>query len=162
MRDVTVTRVTRMAKTAAERQAAARARRKEEMAKLQAQVVASAEKNKPRVLPAQLPPGVTKARKNQYVDGGAARSKLARQVVPDLEVAKKAFAARMREARIAAGLSQADVATALFGQDLDGTYTKRYTNWEIGRSFMTQNVIPVFARLTGTDCNFLFGVSTDE
>jgi len=153
-----------MAKTNAELQAAWRARRKEEMVKLRAQLdevawpkAAPAEENKPRVLPAQLPPGVTKARKNQYVEGATARPKLARQVVPDLEEAKKAFAARMRDARIAAGLTQADVAFALFGQDLDGTYRKRYINWEIGRSFMTQNVIPVFARLTGTDCNFLFG-----
>ena len=159
-----------MAKTNAERQAEMKARRiaelaeacakiallEERNAELQAQLDAAAEAKK-EALPARLPPGVTRARKNQYVEGGAVRPKLVRQDVPDLEVAKKAFSDRMRDARIAAGLTQADVAFALFGQDLDGTYRKRYINWEIGRSFMTQNVIPVFARLTGTDCNFLFG-----
>jgi hypothetical protein len=112
--------------------------------------------------PPPLPLGVTKARKNQNL-GRDAKGHLiepepqARRVIPDLEAAKKAFAMRMKEARIAAGLSQAQVVAALFGLDTpEKMYWKRYQNWEIGRSFMTQNVIPVFADLVGTDCNFLF------
>ena len=150
-----------MALTNAERHARWRARHRQEVADLKAAKVAP-EKHEPRVLPAQLPPGVTKARKNQDVGRDAQGHRLERQPparrrVPDLETAKKAFSDRMRDARIAAGLSQAEVATALFGTDFDGTYRKRYINWEIGRSFMTQNVIPVFAELVGVDCNYLFG-----
>lgn len=151
----------RMALTNAERHARWRARHRQEVADLKA-AKAAPEKLEPRALPAQLPPGVTKARNNQEVGRDAQGHRLerqppARRQVPDLEAAKKAFSDRMRIARIAARLSQAEVAVALFGTDFDGTYRKRYINWEIGRSFMTQNVIPVFAELVGVDCNYLFG-----
>jgi hypothetical protein len=123
---------------------------------------AAAETPQPKVLPAQLPPGVSKVRKNQNLGRDAKGHRIepepqARLVIPDLEDAKKAFSTRMKEARIAAGLSQAQVVEALYGLDTpEKMYWKRYQNWEVGRSFMTQNVIPVFASLVGTDCNFLF------
>lgn len=148
-----------MALTNAEKQVRKRERQKRELAAQKQELDKLRLAAPPK--PPLLPPGVTKARKNQDVGRDAQGHRLerqppARRQIPDLEAAKKAFSDRMREARIAAGLSQAEVATALFGTDFDGTYRKRYINWEIGRSFMTQNVIPIFAELVGVDCNFLF------
>jgi hypothetical protein len=110
-----------------------------------------------------LAPSANKARKNQYDVGRGADGQLikpepqARRDIPDLEAAKKAFGHRMVEARKAAGLSQAQVASALYGPDTpEGTYVNRYRQWEVGISFMTQNVIPVFADIVGTSLDFLF------
>lgn len=149
-----------MALTNAEKQARKRERQKRELAAQKQELAELRSVATPK--PPRLAPGVRKARKNQDVGRDTQghrteRKPPARQQVPDLEAAKKAFSDRMRDARIAAGLSQSEVATALFGTDFDGTYRKRYINWEIGRSFMTQNVIPAFAELVGVDCNYLFG-----
>lgn len=147
-----------MAMTNAERQARLQARRKQALVE---QSVTAAPK------PPPLPPSVSKARKNQFAVGRDETGQLvqrkppARQVVVDLEPATKIFSARMRDARIAAGLSQAEVVFALFGHDTPTkTHWKRYQNWEIGRSFMTQNYIVPFAKLVGVDCNFLLSMGS--
>lgn len=158
-----------MALTNAEKQAAWRVRQKEEMVKLRAKPISSPDdplelaerelrayrRDYPREAPAPppLPTNVRKASSNQY-DRQDRKPPPPRVIVVNAELAKKAFGDRMCQARIAAGLSQAQVAEALFGPGK--VYVKRYINWEIGRSPMALEVIPVFARLVGTDCNFLF------
>jgi ribosome-binding protein aMBF1 (putative translation factor) len=144
--------------TNAERQAAWRTRREQEAKEARAK-----DPPPPAVAPEPPPPlkpGTTKARTNQYVErdasGRLSRKLPTRRWVPDAERAKNAFGARMKEARLAAGLSQAEVAYALFGSGQK--YVKRYINWEIGRSPMAIEVIEVFADVVGTDCNFLFSM----
>jgi hypothetical protein len=141
----------------AERHARWRARHKQEIGELKTKATQAEERaRKPNIVtPPALLPGITKVRSNQRGEHRQS-STVGPEVIPDLEVAKKAFSDRMRQARIAAGLSQAEIAVRLFGPDIDGMYRKRYINWEIGRSFMAQNVIPAFAAVVGVDCNFLF------
>jgi ribosome-binding protein aMBF1 (putative translation factor) len=145
-----------MAMTNAERHARWRARHKQELAELRAKSARPG--YSPAVLSivsssAPLPANVRKASSNQYDRRDGKQEAPIRRAIPNAEIAKKAFGNRMREARLAAGLSQAQVAMALFGSGQ--VYIKRYINWEIGRSPMALEVIPVFARLLGTDCNFL-------
>lgn len=139
-----------MAMTNAERHTRWRARRKQELAELRAK---SARRGSVVSLPAPLLANLRKASSNQYDRRDGEQEAPVRQSIPNAEVAKKAFGNRMRQARIAAGLSQAQVAAALFGPGQ--VYVKRYRNWEIGRSPMALEVIPVFARLLRIDCNFL-------
>lgn len=164
-----------MAMTNAERHARWRARHKQEVAELRAKPIRSADdmareaaelaerelrKAYRRAYPPEasgprpLPANVRKASSNQYDRRESSRPSSPRVILVNAELAKKAFSDRMCQARIAAGLSQAQVAEALFGPGK--VYVKRYINWEIGRSPMALEVIPIFARLVGVDCNFLF------
>ena len=131
---------------------------------------APVEKRDPRVLPARLPPGVTKARKNQDMGRDAQGHRIEHQPptqlknLPDAESFNKAFKTRLKEARIAAGLSSQDVANHFFGPDTPThTYRKRYENWEQtnpdrGNVMMPREYEQAFAKLTKVDLEFLHSV----
>lgn len=120
--------------------------------------------------PPPLPPGVTKARKNQDLGRDAHGHRIERQLptqlrnLPDAESFNKAFKMRMKEARIAAGLSSQDVANHFFGPDTPThTYRKRYENWEQTNAARRNVMMPreyeqAFAELTKVDLEFLHSV----
>lgn len=147
-----------MAMTHAERNAAYRARLKEREADQKLAELATAP------MPPRRDPGPAKVRKNQYVGYDEKGHRIEHQppaqlTIPDAQTALTAFAERMKEARLAAGLTQPDVAYALYGPDTPTkTYWKRYQNWEVGRSPMAIEVVAAFARLCRTTTDFLYSM----
>jgi hypothetical protein len=72
----------------------------------------------------------------------------AADAVPDAEAFNRELCQRTQRLRKSAGLSQGDVAKIL------GPTRKTYATWE-QRLPMPAYLMPAFARLVGTDCNFL-------
>jgi hypothetical protein len=75
------------------------------------------------------------------------RAAMARAPSPEEEFVR-AFCERARKLRLAAKLSQSDVDRAL------GQRVGNYAKWE-KYHLMPVHLMPAFARLVGTDCNFL-------
>lgn len=147
-----------MAMTHAERNAAYRARLKEREADQEKKLAELATAPEP---PPRRDPGPAKLRKNQYVGRDEKGHRIehqppARLTLPHKETVLAAFAERLKEARLAAGLTQPDVAHALYGPGI--TYVRRYRNWEEGKAPMAIEVIAGFARLCRTTTDFLYSM----